>query len=354
MNNKKIITALLVGIIALTSLSLSFSLAWYNATNFLQVSPFKVEIVGERDLKISTSPDIDSFKESLSYSELEQVSTFAPVSSVYLSSWIDQKPSKPVFYDNSYSYTDEDGTPIRRISPYGYYSQELYLLCDDDVYVTVDALESYINANDSFNLAYASEIANDYPQYTIEEIVERLGELRKAMRFSILVPDENDYRYYILDPHKEGDVILGGVLDNSLDALAPYYDFYRASGTNELYEIVYGEYNDKDYIVYDEALESDTPLEGEANVFNACHMEGVHPFNLEKSIEQGLEFSKEQSIGFDELEQNPMRMYFPVYRHTPRKIVLSIYIEGWDTDCVNANMGASFLSNLSFKIAREM
>ena len=40
--------------------------------------------------------------------------------------------------------------------------------------------------------------------------------------------------------------------------------------------------------------------------------------------------------------------------HPEKRIVLSIYMEGWDLDCTNAHMGGSFDLGLGFKILREM
>ncbi len=349
MNNKRIVLSLLIGTVALCSLSFSISLAWYNASTFLHIDQIEISIDGERDLKISTTTDVDSFRESLDYDDLEKVDVFEPVSTVYSSSWLSQKAEKPVFYDNSYPFIDDEGIPNRRVNENGYYSQELYLYSDDDVYVTVDALETYIEPNLDFNRAYAQQIKSDHPDKTVEEIYECLNELSKAMRFSILVPDTDCYNFYIIDPNKEEEVSLGGILDNTGDEIFDYYE----SG-NELYEVIYGEYNDRDLICYDDALSEDIPYSGEANAFNAKHTEGVHPFNLEKSKEQGFSFAKEQSIGLPELAEHESLLYIPVYRYTPRKIVLSIYIEGWDLASVNSTMGSSFLAGLTFKIGREM
>ena len=44
----------------------------------------------------------------------------------------------------------------------------------------------------------------------------------------------------------------------------------------------------------------------------------------------------------------------PLKRGEPKKIVLSIYLEGWDRDNVNNTMGANFISNVTFKILREI
>ena len=355
MNSKKrIILVSLIGLIALNSVSAT--LAWFSNSNFLQIDNIVITVDGDRELLISTSDDIDTFKESLTEDELEHVPTYVPVSSMYTSEWMPSKASKPVFYDSSNSLVRENGVPFLRESIYGFYSQELYILSDDDVYVTIDALDTYIKPNSLFNNAYAQRIQLEHPEYTIDEIIEKLNNLTKAMRFSILVPDEEEYEYAVIDPnHNEDYVLFGGVLDNSISR---YYDVYSDHG--ELKEVIYGEIFNRELAVYDEGLSEDSILEGEATAFNARHQKDVKRFNLEKSLENGMEIAKENVLTLSDFIGDPKDnyyepgFYFPVYRYQPRKIVLSIYIEGWDLDSVNHTMGASFISNLSFKIHREM
>ena len=65
MNKKNIILTAIVGTIALATLSVSITLAWYGASNRLQINTIDVGIVGNGELKVSTSTDVDSFVESL-------------------------------------------------------------------------------------------------------------------------------------------------------------------------------------------------------------------------------------------------------------------------------------------------
>ena len=68
-----------------------------------------------------------------------------------------------------------------------------------------------------------------------------------------------------------------------------------------------------------------------------------------------LEIKKEKSLSLDDFRTTELDkpFYFPVYRSKPQEIVLSIYIEGWDLDSVNCTKGATFDSNITFKIERE-
>ena len=349
MNKKRtIILASLLAVVAISSVSLT--LAWYANSDNLNINTIEVQIEGDRELLISTSGEEGTFKEELSYDELQQVPVFVPTSTMYSSEWLKTKREKPIFYDASNSLVSTDGIPFLREMDFGFYSQELYLYSDDDVYVTVDALNTSIAENALFNNAYAQEIKNDYPDLTVEEIVDRLNNIVKSMRYSILIPDEECYQYVIIDPnHNEEEVYMGGILDNNISRC---YDSYFKN--NNLFEVIYGEIENRELAVYDEALDEDSELIGEPSAFNAKHERGVKRFNREKSLENGMKIAKENALYLSDLAEDESLFYFPVYEYQPRKIVLSMYIEGWDFDSINSTMGANFLAKLQFKIFREM
>lgn len=361
MNKKRIILASIIGIIALNTVSLT--LAWYASSSKLNIDSIIVTIDADRELKISTSDNIDSFKDELTYDDFNHVPVFIPVSSMFCSEWINEKASKPIFYDSSSMMVQTSGEPFLRTTSFGFLNQDIYILCDDDVYVTIDndVNNTFINPNSFFNNAYAQDIRAQYPELTYEEIVDRLDRLSKAMRFSLLYQneEEDEYSYVIIDPEKDEnneEVLMGGILDNSISR---EYDYYYDYNEHSFCEVVYGEVYNRDKIVYDEALDSDSELVGEANAFNAKHKAGVKRFNQEKSLENGFEIATENSTGlssfdYDFVNNKKPSFYFPVKRNTPTKLNLSIYLEGWDIASVNHTMGASFLAGLSFKIYREI
>ena len=78
----------------------------------------------------------------------------------------------------------------------------------------------------------------------------------------------------------------------------------------------------------------------------------VHQFDEAASVANGLEFAKEDSMSLDEINSEATKLLIPCYGHKPTEIVVSIYLEGWDLDCINATMGASFSTKLSFKLLR--
>ena len=363
MNQRKIISGLFVGMIAMSVISLSFSLAWYASATALKVDPVVIEIDSDRELKISTTANKDDFTDHLETQDLRNdVGRFAPVSSVFSYAWMSRRATTPIFYDQSY-YWGSAGEPDRKAAYFGYFSQEIYLSCDDDVYVTVDPQETYLKENQEYNERFADEIAADYPDLTKKEIVERLNLISKSMRFSVLVPlaegdADNVYSYSIIDPNREtgeSKPLFGGALDNRNDRNDHCYDTYHKDG--ETYEVVYGDVNDRDLIVYSDRLPSDKKeyTGSDNNAFDAIHKEGTHMFDYQASYANGMRFAEEQSYSKQELSDHPELISIPVSRdpNKPRKIIVSIYIEGWDKRSINSTMGASFLANLSFKILRE-
>lgn len=342
---KRITIASILGVISIGVTSLSFSYAWYASSARVEIAGIDISVHDERNLVIS--PDRDGeYKSSLRYEELTDSGMFDPCSSMDSNLWIKEKKANPELYRYDMPFVDKDGRPSHSIATKGLFTQELYLKVDDDAYVTLDKEMFKISEDIEKNKVRAEQIAPRYPEYTVDEILTRLNNLKKCMRVSILVPDENDYRFYIIDPYKdENDVLLGGKLDLEKTG---YYSYYVTDG--KLYETVFGEINNRDKVVYDEPLDQDSELVGEETSFNARDKKGVYRYNQEKSLANGIEIAKEKSYSLDELDN----VIIPMYHNIPKRIVLSFYMEGWDLDCTNAHMGASFGLELGFKILREM
>ena len=347
--------------IALSVSTLSMSIAWYASNDRARVDSILITVDGDREILVSTSRD-GEYKESLNKQDLQSVGDFYPLTGAHSASWIESKKDSPVFYDET-NHSLYEFAPLTTVASRGYFSQKLYIKTDDDLWVSIDPSKTYFNANEDYNKQYAEVLYDQYQEGNDEslkllskdEIEQRLNKLVKAMRYSILVTDKTDYQYLIIDPHKEKETYYGGLLDNDIDR---YYDYFVRESDSQSYERVYGEIKgDLNNIVYDEPLEEDSAYENaneEPNAFNARHKKDVKRFNLEKSLENGIEIAKEDSHEISEFSGNTNPFVIPVYRDTPKEIVLSIYIEGWDLDSVNYTMGATFISNIAFKIEREM
>lgn len=343
---KRLMIASILGVISIGITSLSFSYAWYASSSRVEISGVDIYIRSERNLRIS--PTIEGeYKNDLLYEELSESGMFDPCSSMYSTKWMSEKKDNPEFYRYDMPIVDQTtGEPRYSIAKKGLYTQELFLKVDDDAYVTLDKEMLIIDENVNKNIERAKHIASQYPEYTQDELVERLNSLKKCLRVSILVPDENDYQYYIIDPYKEGITSYGGRLDLEKTG---YYSYYVHNEV--LYETVFGEVKNRDKIIYGDKLDLDSELIGEETSFNARSKKGVCPYKVDESLSNGVEIAKEDSIMPEEIEE---RIMIPLKHEEPKRIVLSIYMEGWDLDCTNAHMGGSFDLGLGFKILREM
>ena len=364
MKKTKLILAMYIGVITLAVASVSMSVAWFATSRTLYVNSINITIDTDRDLKISTEKE-DGYVEHIDQTEDDVKGVFIPLTTAHSSTWTSQKLDSPIFYDESGSSEVEHYTTYAA-SDNGYYSRKFYLLGDDDLWITIDPSKTYISISekdDEHNAKYAEDLhkyyasMNDehyekYKQYSEDELHELLNNVVKAMRFSILIKDVDEYSYTIIDPHYEEETLMGGLLDNSVD---DYYDYYVKENTDERFERVYGEYSGE--IVYDEPLAQDSEFKDPdepASAFNARHKEGVKPVNFQKSKEEkGFEFKKEGAINLEDFNSG-VPFHFPVYMDKPKEVVISLYIEGWDLDSVNYTMGAAFSAGLGFKIEREM
>jgi hypothetical protein len=402
MKRNRLLMLSLSGLVVLSGLGVSFSMAWYVASSNLTISQIEIGVVGEKNLMVSDNPDnFEEHDEDNGTTSLELKSSikgdFKPVSSMYSyhedyytdSTWIDRKETSPVFMD---SFTPSNSrTPVKPLAATsGYFSQEIYLKADTDCYVTLDPAKCLFNGyiateagaelkNSSIleylhkeNLKAAKKIYGSSSTKDYEKWATSMDSLYKALRISILVPEEDSYQYWVIDPFKETvtgtdgkttykDTYFAGRLNIDLDE---YYDNYFAEnidGTDYYQETIYGDLDEstRDKAVYGDAWtktksDSVTIDAYEKSSFNAKTQANTRPLDFQSSLDNGLIASKEHSVALVDQGDRESDVMIPVYMQKPTKIVLSIYLEGWDTDCVNNTMGANFLSTLSFMIAKEM
>jgi len=341
MKKRNVIILLFSTVVAISAASIGITIAWYSSGAAAQVDNIKLSITGDKNLLISTSGLEDTFKEELTKDDLIKVDKFMPVSSMHSSTWIANKESKPKFYVNPISGSKN---PTPTISTTGYYSQELYLKSDYSCAVSIDKNEVNFRANESINKEVAKGLQSRFPEYTLSQIEENLNKIYKSLRLSVLVPDVDNYQYAILDPNKDGDTYLAGILDMDNNS---YYDTYK---DNNYYECVYGEVTNRDKIVFDDPKEEEIK-EKSHSCFIANHYNNAYRFNKEKSISNGAILAIENSYSLDEIETG---LEIPVKAFEARKILLSIYLEGWDLENTDLSMYASFLLDFKFKITKEI
>ena len=357
MTKKRIILTSLIGTAAVATIAVSITLAWYGASNLLTINTFDLSIAGNTTLKISTKRDLDSFKEEITASELKEDFLFEPVSAMKRSTWMDEQKDMPVFYDY---------TGVKHTS--GFFSKKIYLLSSLSYYVSIDVEDgkTFFNNDSDANFARAqslhADMKEDNPdtQVTINEIQDRLDNFKKCIRMSILVNIPDHYQYYVIDPYKEGVTKYGGMLDIDGDG---YYDTYEKRNAHDIgkidhYTRVFGELNDEELIVYNNpinSLRSDSVNRSPEEWFYGNCFEGAqdlraYTYNEQASIANGLEIAEEESISFDDLRSNDSLIKIPCYQNVVTEIVISVYLEGWDRQCINDTMGASFDSKISFKL----
>ena len=132
MKKNKLTLIFLIGIIALTTVSIASSVAWYATSTNSTIDAIDVTIDCDRQLYISTDKEAHNEKTEISYVELNPTTIFIPVTSAYRSTWMNEKKEAPIFYDDSVSYPGIGEQAPKAVTE-GYFSQDIYLFSDDDV-----------------------------------------------------------------------------------------------------------------------------------------------------------------------------------------------------------------------------
>lgn len=355
MKRSRVLIALLSLSAALAAASASFSIAWYASSTHLRVEEIVIEADATRSLTIATEID-GEYKSDLHPQDLKAVGHFAPVTTAFTENWLGQS-DMPKFYDMSHPHFTENDPRLYEGSPSGYFSQELFLKCDDDAIVGIDAEGSTFTPDKAKNNAYARKLALEEGLVEGSEAYEefltytanRLNLIHQAGRISVLVDDQ----YLVYDPiaNEEGPVYLAGTLDNDCDKV---YETYSRSDTGDLFEVCYGQLSeghtraDLPYF----APGGEYPEVIEYNAFDADHDPFAHVLDFESAKEM---FATENRLTKAELgsQLQMPQFHFDMAAHTPKRVVVSFYLEGWDRDSVNYVMGASFDLTLSFRIIRE-
>lgn len=363
MKNKKnkIILALLISCVALTATSISLTGAWYYTSSILRVDNLVISTGDDYELKVATKKD-GEYKSDLLDDDLNKLYTdigyYLPVSSMYHSSWdssislsdVEDSSSMPIFYSgyqsNSVNKTTDDIKPDKATG--GYLSIPLYLKVNADCYVSIDKDNSYFLADSEKNTEYI----NTYHPSGVT--IDDLDKLSSSMRYSIFVPEENkqDSKYYIIDLQKdEKTTYFGGILNTSHGS--KYYDIFYDSSDESYKECLYGDVQNRDKIIYSEPLEEDESEEGVASTFVAKHKKGTKKVLLDESVKNGLIINEEDSVELSTLGSANSSLMIPCNANEAKLIILSIYMEGWDKNCINSTMGASFKSKIAFNVVRE-
>lgn len=357
----KIVLGLLISCIALTATSISLTGAWYYNATILRVDNLTISTGDNYELKVATSKN-GEYKSDLTDDDLNNlysdIGYYVPVSSMYHSLWdttislsdVEDSSSMPIFYSgyqsNSPNKTTDDIKPDKATG--GYLSIPLYLMVNADCYVSIDKDNSYFLSDTEKNTEYFNKY---HPSGVTLDDLEKLS---NSMRYSLFVPEEkaSESKYYIIDLQKdENTTYFGGILNTSHGS--KYYDIFYDSSDSSYKECLYGDIQNRDKIIYSDLLEEDIDEEGSPSTFTAKHKKGTKRVLLDESINNGVIIKEEDSADLTTLGSANSSLMIPCSANKAKLVVLSIYMEGWDKECINSTMGASFKSKIAFNVVRE-
>ena len=366
MEKKRIIVLGIATLSLITAAAVTSTVAWYTGSSYLAITDINI---GLKDPELYISIDGDKYVNKLTNEQLMEVNKFRSVSSMFSDAWLDNREEKPDFkrgfISGSHQYVFNKITDVKEAED-GYFSQQFYIKCDLDAYITLDTNLTSFMPDEAANKAlledeeFMHKMQQEYPSLTGDELIARveknLNDVVRSLRLSILVLDDDntdnydDYAYYIIDPYKDKETYLGGVLDT---IGVGYFDTYNHK------EVLYGEVYSTDpnktveeCIVYEDPLTEETVVPREDRTcFNARNAAGDQKVNLEASFANGLEIKKENSISFEEVEE---KVLIPVSSNKPTRLVLSFYQEGWDLENTDFIRFSHFFVNVLFKIAPVM
>lgn len=355
MDKKKVALFGIAGLSLMLAASITMTVAWYNGSSYLAINNINV---GLHDKKLSISTDNEIFRDFIPDADLMKVGKFRAVSSMFCDDWIARKEEKPLFKGSFGTSTQNvvNSVDAANNTNGGYFSQEIFIKCDSDVYLTVDPEQTTFNSDEEENLSMIQDLREKFPGLTDEEILFNLNNVVKSLRISLLVlndmDDESnefpDYAYYIIDPFKDKITLMGGILDTDKDGFYDYsYDkkevLYGQSYTTNGQEV-------EDCLVYKEPTETDKEVSTkELTCFTSGDKANVSKIDLDASFANGLAIEEEHSVALEDVEKE---ILIPLSTDVPKRIVLSFYQEGWDIENTDFVRYSHFYVNVIFKIAR--
>ena len=314
------------------SCSVTATLAYYTINTAFSVEHLNINVgsidanlyLGIRD-KATGLPKFDDISEEewkegldLSHNALEQVSA------MYSESWLndstpaDQKMPK---FCSPYNFGVNKGqTPVA--SGDGYVQKEYFLRSTQDCSLYLSD-KSFFVPNEEKNKVTAA---------TYGLSVDELNEVVNSIRMSLYVDDPTNY--VIINPGNSNVTYFGGPLDLNLDG---FYDYDPE--TNE--EYLYGQ--PKGVVPYDRIGQSTTPYENSTSTFIANHKAGVKGWDTSNPNYFKQENSRKlNEVTINEDEGDTTNTPICILRKNQvQRVVISIYLEGWDTHTIDSIQRAS-------------
>ncbi len=318
--------------------------AWWDMASSVTVDQFLISTSSSPRLLVGIKDEAgdiaygDTLTDGALGKSNEDFVSFAPLteaSAMFSSSWLtpdfDFESGFPSLYGPYWTAGSSTGeTPALAE---GYLSFEFYFLSDLDVDLYLDGSSSIAPLHE-VNVLRAEELA--LPGITGDS----LDEVVKFARVSFLSEDA----YTILAPAKHERTRFGGILN--LRGNDPYYDHKDGK------EVVYGE--TRGTPSYLPPLEDDSEPPSVPSAFSAIHKAGIERFDEDSP---GFDIVTEPSYSIEELALPPdTGQADPLIHHSlasleagiPKRVVVSIYAEGWDTAFVESASYGAFTLTLSF------
>ncbi len=306
------------------SCSVTATAAWYSindmfAVNHLNINFTTMDIslrLGIRDNNgdIVFKDEYDEEELGFGDEELDEVS------GMYAEDWLNEDISsdikvpkfrQPYRFSSNHRKTD--------YAEGGYVQKEFFLLSSQDCSLYLSD-ESYFAPNLDLNHEVAvNEGLNE----------DELNNVVNATRISFYSED----KYVIANPGIMEETYYGGLLDLHADG---YYDYEDDK------EIIYGQV-EGDVKYKDEVLPSSLPYEDSNSVFVANHKDNIQLADVENT-----NIKKEDAVAFDKVTINldegnttnePLCI---LHKDEVKRVVVSIYLEGWDLDMIDSIQKSSF------------
>ncbi len=315
------------------------TLAWFSIGSYTRVRNIEIGYKGAElsaKLRVSGTSSWMLPDENNQFRFSDEFS-FSPVSGMFQSSWYNTGLDPENDYPKLQQGYSDFNTYVKETSPVGvgngYVSLEFAFSSTSDVYLFLDSsttLEADTEAN--------YKVAKGDMDYA-----SRLDNISKACRVSFF----SNMGYAIYEPNVDegSSTYYGGRLN-----VRPSDGYYDADDSGK--EVLYGEYSDEALkkLEYVKAGASE-PGDPFATLV-ASSKEGnmaITEESLDSVKKEGL-IAKETSYTLSELssKSSTKRPVLYVPAKQIRRLVVSIYLEGWDTDCETILESATLAASISF------
>lgn len=323
LTRKKKIMLIVAGLFIFSvSCSVTSTLAWYAINKSFTVRNLNVVIGSEQEtlrLGIRDANGEVVFKDEYTNEDLDiSHDGLLPVSAMRSEEWLNNtsildSEKMPEFREAYWGPT----TQITNYATEGFVRKEFFLKSSRDCSLYLSD-ETFAKPNEAKNRI----TADTYTDISYEHLNDAIN----SLRMSFYVDSNNSYT--IVNPGNSLTTYYGGLLDLNLDG---YYDIDHTNNA----EFAYGEVNGGvSYLDY--TYSDSTPYPNSTSTFIANHPNNVKLVDLSKTS-----FKKENSRKLsevcinEEVGQTSNAPLCILHKDVVQRIVVSLYLEGWDEHTVD-------------------